>query len=121
MNRIRRIQRYIATFAGLSGALLVSLAVAPAALATLPATQRPYAGPGVISPSPAVTYTVPIGGTPGTGLISPPPAVTHTATTGGMDGWQIILIAVAAALIAATVAVLLDRARVARKMHTTTA
>ena len=34
---------------------------------------------------------------------------------GGMPGWQIALIAVGAALLAATVAVLLDRARVARR------
>ena len=33
---------------------------------------------------------------------------------GGMAGWQITLIAVGAALVAATIAVLLDRARTAR-------
>ena len=32
-------------------------------------------------------------------------------TVGGMPGWRITLIAIAAALIAATVAVFLDRAR----------
>ena len=117
MNRIRYLRPFIATLAGLSGALLAFLVVAPAALAT----QRPHAGPRVISPSPGMTYTVPIGGTPGTPLISPPPAVTHTVTTGGLPGWQITLITVAAALFAATIAVLLDRARVARKMRTTTA
>jgi hypothetical protein len=39
----------------------------------------------------------------------------------GMPGWQITLIAVGAALAAATVAVLLDRARAARKAHAATA
>jgi hypothetical protein len=34
---------------------------------------------------------------------------------GGMTGWQIALIAIGAALLAATVAVLLDRARTARR------
>jgi hypothetical protein len=34
-----------------------------------------------------------------------------------MPGWQIILIALAAALVAATTAVLLDHARAARKIH----
>ena len=38
-----------------------------------------------------------------------------------MPGWQIALIAVGAALLAATAAVLLDRSRMARKPHVTTA
>ena len=38
-----------------------------------------------------------------------------------MPGWQIALIAAGAALAAAAVAVLLDRARAARKAHATTA
>jgi hypothetical protein len=53
------------------------------------------------------------------------PAGTHATvrvvTTGGMPGWQIALIAAAAALVAATVTGLIDRARAARKMHATTA
>jgi hypothetical protein len=36
-------------------------------------------------------------------------------TTGGMAGWQITLIALAAALVAATTAVVADRARTARR------
>ncbi len=39
----------------------------------------------------------------------------HPVVTGGMPGWQITLIAVAAALLAATVAVLADRARGGRR------
>src|SRR5689334_3867421 len=39
-------------------------------------------------------------------------------TAGGMPGWQIILIAVAAALAAATTAVFLDRARASRRTTT---
>jgi hypothetical protein len=42
-------------------------------------------------------------------------------TEGGMPGWQITLIALAAALAAAAVTVLLDRARAAHKIHTPTA
>jgi hypothetical protein len=38
-----------------------------------------------------------------------------------MPGWQIALIAIGAALVAATVAVILDRALAARKVHATTA
>ena len=46
--------------------------------------------------------------------MQPPPQV-HTIVTGGMPGWQITLIAVAAAVIAATVAVIVDRAWAARR------
>ena len=42
-------------------------------------------------------------------------------TGGGMPGWQITLIAVGAALAGAAMAVLLDRARAARKAHAATA
>jgi hypothetical protein len=38
--------------------------------------------------------------------------------TGGMPGWQITLIAVAAAILAAAVAVILDRASAARRHRT---
>jgi anti-sigma-K factor RskA len=39
----------------------------------------------------------------------------HTIVTGGMPGWRIALIAIAAAATAAAVAVILDRARTARR------
>jgi hypothetical protein len=45
----------------------------------------------------------------------------HTVVIGGMPGWQIALIAAAAALIAAMVAMLMDRARTARRQSATTA
>jgi hypothetical protein len=45
-------------------------------------------------------------------LPAPPPTRIHTVITGGMPGWQITLIAVGAAAI---VAVLLERARAARR------
>ena len=41
--------------------------------------------------------------------------VTRTVLASGMPGWQITLIAVSAALLAAVVAVLADRARAARR------
>jgi hypothetical protein len=56
----------------------------------------------------AAPLTLP-GGGGNTGPSSLAPAV------GGMPGWQITLIAVAAALVAAVLAVLADRARAARK------
>jgi hypothetical protein len=39
----------------------------------------------------------------------------HTIVAGGMPGWQIALIAIGAALLAATVAVLVDRGRAAHR------
>ena len=93
MNRIRRLA---AILAGLAGALLAVAAVAPAALAG-PFPPRP---PGWDKHPPL-----------------PPrhPSQVHTVVTGGMPGWQIALIAAGAALLAATVAVFLDRAWAARR------
>ena len=67
-------------------------------------TAAPAAFAYVLPPHPA-------GGTAGL-----PPV--HTIVTGGMPGWQIALIAAAAAVLAATAAVLLDRARAARRHQT---
>jgi len=84
-----RIQRCLGVLAAL-GTALCALAAAPAALAT-PAPPDPNS-PWVV-----------------------PPAAVHTVVTGGMPGWQITLIAAAAALAAAVAAVVLDRARIARR------
>jgi hypothetical protein len=46
--------------------------------------------------------------------VNVPPQI-HTFTAGGMPGWQIALIAAGAAVLAAAAAVLLDRARTARR------
>ena len=90
---MNRIHHILAAVATLAGAL-TAVAAAPAAYASL----RPHGG------GPAGPHTT-----------------VRVITTGGMPGWQITLIAAVAALAAATVAVLVDRARVARKMHATTA
>ena len=50
----------------------------------------------------------------------PVPVTIHTVVTGGMLGWQITLIAAGAALAAAALAVLLDRAWAARRRATAT-
>ena len=60
---------------------------------------------------------LPPGGDAGT--IAPPPPPVRVINEGGMPGWQITLIALAAALVAAAAAVLLDRARTARKIDAT--
>ena len=99
MTIIRRFRRFAALLAGL-GVALVTLAAAPAAFAMrLP----PSGGPGVSPALPQVT------------------TVTRLVVVGGMPGWQIALIAVGAALLAATVAVLLDRARGSRRTAITAA
>jgi hypothetical protein len=94
MNPLKRIRRFAAVLAGLAGAL-VAFGATPAF-----AMHVPPPGAGV-STSPAGTTT--------------PPVEVHTVVVGGMPGWQIALIAVVAALLAATVAVLLDRTRSARR------
>jgi hypothetical protein len=63
-------------------------------------------------PASAATGMIPAGET--IGAVNTAPAVP-TVVAGGMPGWQIALIAVGAALVAAVVAVLLDRARLARR------
>jgi hypothetical protein len=91
MNHLRRIFAAVATLAG----TVLALATAPAAFAhPLPPADCCTSG----------TVT-------GVTLI----------TGGGMPGWQITLIAVGAALTAAVLAVLLDRAWAARKTHPATA
>jgi hypothetical protein len=92
MKPIRTIRRLAGILAGLAtAALAFAAAAAPAALATLPPPE-PAAPPGVT-----------------------PPVVIHT---GGMAGWQITLIAAGAALLTAVLAILLDRARTARRHMT---
>jgi Na+/proline symporter len=90
MNPIRRIRRI---GGALAFACLVLAVAAPAAFARV---VPPSGGSGAVT-------------TP-----TPPSAQVHTVIVGGMAGWQIALIAVGAALVAATIAVLLDRARTAR-------
>jgi hypothetical protein len=87
---MNRIQRCVAVLAALAGALCAFAAAVPAALATLP---PPDPGP------------------PG----SVPAPVIHTIVADGMPGWQIALTAAGAAVLAAVVAVLADRAWVARR------
>jgi hypothetical protein len=91
---MNRIHRCLGVVAALGGTLLALAAAAPAALATIP---DPGGGPA-----------------PGS-----QPEI-QTVATGGMPGWQITLIAIGAALLAAALAVLLDRARAARRRATGT-
>lgn len=111
MNLVRHIRCLGAALAGLAGALLAFAAAAPAALA-MPMPSPPP--PGLLQ-HPPVLPSVP-------GILEPPAVLpaqvtgpVRTAAIGGMPGWQIALIAVLAALFAATIAVLADRAWAARR------
>jgi hypothetical protein len=70
-----------------------------------------------IVPTAAFAMVIPQGGEGGTAGVTPLPATTvHVVTTGGgMAGWQITIIALGAALLAAAAAVVFDRARAARR------
>ena len=90
-----RLRRLAVALTAATCGLLASALIIPAAYArVMPPTGGQY-GPGPIRQVPATTV--------------------HVITTGGMAGWQITLIALGAALVAATAAVLLDRARAARR------
>ena len=90
MTIIKRFRRFTAVLAGLGFATLAFTAAASAATATL---TPPCGGGGAAGPAPAV----------------------QTLVVGGMTGWQIALITIGAALVAAVAAVLADRARAARR------
>ena len=96
MITTRRIRRIAAVLTGLAGALVAFVAAAPASFAVVGPALGSSTGPAVPSG----------------------PVQVHTVVAGGMPGWQITLIALGAALLAATVAVLLDRARAARRHAT---
>ena len=99
MNRIRRIA---AVLAGLAATVAVFAATGPAASA-------------MEVPAPGQSGTHPAG--PAADI----PARIHSVVAGGMPGWQITLIAAVAALFAAVLAVLLDRAFAARRRTTANA
>jgi hypothetical protein len=97
MSTIQSIRRLAGFVAGLATALLAAALTAPAALAV---------------------RVPPPGGTSGE---SPPVVIqTRTIVEGGMPGWQIALIAAGAAVAAAALAVLADRARLVRHQSATT-
>jgi hypothetical protein len=94
MTAIRRIFRPATRLAAAAVAVLAGIFAAPAAFA-------------MNAPPPGLGDT----GIPAA------PAVVHTVTVGGTPGWQIALFIVAAAVLAAVFAVLLDRTRSARRQQ----
>ena len=94
-----RLRRLAGVLAAVTCGLLASAAAVPAAFALV----------------------LPPGGQGGTTGVTPVPATTvRVITAGAMAGWQITLIALGAALLAAAAAVLLDRARAARRTASAT-
>ena len=90
MNPIHHIRRVLAVLAGLTAAVL-ALDAAPAFARLQPPDPAGYVAPASV------------------------PAPVRTIVVGGMPGWQIALIAVGAALLAAALAVLADRVLAARR------
>jgi hypothetical protein len=88
----KRLGRLAAALAAFTVGLLASMAAATAAVAS----PKPIQEGGDITP----IQTSP---------------VTRTVVVGGMPGWQIALIAAGVSVLAAAVAVALDRGRAARK------
>jgi hypothetical protein len=108
MNPIRHIRRAAGVLAGLACAWLGLAMAAPAAFAV----THPTPGPAdYITPQPGLPLPLPL----------PPPLHVHTVVVGGMPGWQIALIAMGAALVAAAAAVLADRTWAARRRPATVA
>ena len=110
MNPIRHIRRLAGVLAGMACAWLGLAVAAPAAFAGASPTPGPagYITPGAEPP-----------GWHPPGYQAPLPV--HTVVIGGMPGWQIALIAAGAALLAATAAVLVYRARIGRRKPFTVA
>jgi hypothetical protein len=90
-----RIRRFAACLAAMLAAVAASALAAPAAFATIappgPAGQTLPVSGGPVIKHPATVHTV------------------HTVIVGGMPGWQIALIAAGAAVLAAALAVAVDR------------
>jgi hypothetical protein len=93
MNTIHRIHKLARLLAAAAGALLVLAAASPAMAATARVPHYPPTAPPAQAPAPI-----------------------HALTASGMPGWQIVLIAVGAAVLAAVLAVAADRVRASRRI-----
>ena len=91
----RRLGRLAAVLAAAICGLLASAAAIPAAFARVVPPPGGQYGPGPVRQAPATTV--------------------HVITAAGLAAWQIAMIALGAALVAAAAAVLVDRARAARR------
>jgi hypothetical protein len=130
MNPIRIIRRLASALAGLACAWLGLAVAAPAAFAAVRVPPPGSGPPGIAvlheppgwNKHPPVLpghVVVPVLGPNRAGY--PPVSHVHTVVVGGMPGWQIALIAIGTALLAATAAVLAYRAWTARRKPVTAA
>jgi hypothetical protein len=94
MKTIRRIFRPAAFLTAATAVLVACSAAAPAFAKIVPPPD------GAVAPP-------------------PPPPVMHTVTVGGTPGWQIALLMAGTAVLAAAVAVLVERIRTARRAQVT--
>ena len=107
MTHMQHVRRLVGILTGLAAALVAAIAIAPSAFAMV---DPPPGGPlSRFEPQPVANLQHP-----------QVPVHTHTAVAIGMPGWQIALIAVGAAIVAAALAVLLDRALATRRHPTPT-
>ena len=108
MKRFRIIGRLGTILAGLTGIVVaLGASVAPAALAG----GDPHGRPGLVPRSQPAGWD----------KHPPVPAHAHAAVAGGMPGWQIALIVAGTALVAGALALLVHRARAARRRVTVSA
>ena len=124
---MNRIQRCLAVLAGLGGTLIVLAAAGPAVFASLPprgpapASSRPLLSSRPHPPAWFKHPHLPPGHIFHQPVHQPPVPVPVRVIAGGMPGWQITLIVAMAALLAAGLAVLVNRARAVRRRATTSA
>jgi hypothetical protein len=109
MNHVHFVRRTASVVVAICSSLLGFALFAPSAFALM-LNFRSYANGRPAAPAGALPAAA-----------QPRLTVLHTVVTGGMAGWLITLIAIGAALLAATVAVLMDRARAARRSMTMSA
>jgi hypothetical protein len=98
-NAAARLSRLAAAVVAVTCGLLASAATIPAAFARV----QPDPGAGYVAPASV-----------------PPQVQVRTIVAGGMPGWQITLIALGAALVAAAATLLLDRALAAHRVASAT-
>ena len=115
MKPIRHLRRLAAAVAGLACAWLGLAVVAPAAFAASSVPPPSGGSARITLPSEPPGWNkhppLPVGH-----VVGPMHKVpVHTVVVGGMPGWQIALITIGAALLAATAAVLASRAWTARR------
>lgn len=98
MKHIYRISHLVSFLAAFACLMLGFAISAPAAFAVIPATNGGSGGSDI---APA-----------GQG-----PTFTHTVVAGGMPGWQITLIVAVVAVLAASIAIVVDRTRAVHRIR----